>query len=287
VTIKPECLTCIFNQALRVTKELGLDEKKTKEVLDASVRMIPSFSYSLTPPQNATPMYEMISKMLDKEDLYYESKHASIQKAKSFIPLCEKLIDESQDQFLTATKIAVAGNVIDLASEVMFDLDEEIYKVMHTEFALDDTKALFKQLKETKTLVYLADNAGENVFDMLYIKFIKQKFKDIKIYYFVRGNPIINDITKKDIENDEIHNYANVVNSGVRTPGIVIEDMNDDARKIFDSAECIISKGMGNYECLSEKCNILIYFLLKVKCNVVASSLNRKIGDIICTKAIA
>ncbi len=284
MNISTECITCIFNQALRVANELGLDEKDTKKVLDESAKMIPSFSLSQTPPQNATPMYEMISKLLDKKDLYKEAKMSSIKKATTLIPKCREILAQSDNKFLTATKIAVVGNVIDLASEVMFDLDEEVEKVMDNKFVIDDTSTLHYELINAKKVIYLADNAGENVFDRLYIEYLKSEFKDIDFFYFVRGNPIINDITIDDLEGDEIHKTATVIDSGVPTPGIVIDLMNDRARELFNSADLIISKGMGNFECLSNETSYPIFFLLKIKCNVVATALNEKIGGIICKK---
>ena len=267
---------------MRVTKELGLDEKTTKRVLDESAKMLPSFSMSKNPPQNATPMYEMISTLLDKPDLYKEVKENSIEKAREFIPDCKKLIKNSSNPFLTATKIAVAGNVIDLASEFAFDLKDELDKVLDTNFAIDDSKRLEENLSKSETVVYLADNAGENIFDMLYIETLKDIFKDIKVYYFVRSVAIINDISYEELINDPINDIATLVDSGVRTPGIIVEDLNKNAREIFDSADCIISKGMGNYECLSENSEYPIYYLLKVKCQVVANSLKKEVGDIIC-----
>jgi uncharacterized protein with ATP-grasp and redox domains len=254
-------------------------------VLDESAKLIPSFSLDLTPPQNATPMYQMISDLLEKDDLYKEAKEKSIQKAKAFIPQCKKVIEDSDNPFLTATKIAVAGNVIDLASEFNFDLEVELQKVLKSDFAIDDSLELEKLLQKSVTIVYLADNAGENIFDTLYIETLKRLFKNIEVYYFVRSTPIINDITYGELKNDPITKIATLVDSGVTTPGIIIEDLNSEARDLFEKADCIISKGMGNYECLSENKDYPLYYLLKVKCDVVANALGMSVGDIICKKS--
>ncbi len=254
----------------------------TKKVLDESAKMLPTFSMGKTPPENATPMYQMISILLEKPDLYQEVKEKSIQKAKAFLPECQRAIDQSSFPFLTATKIAVAGNVIDLASEFSFDLGDELKKVLNTDFAIDDTTLLYEKLQRSQKVVYLADNAGENVFDTLYIQTLKTLFPKIHISYFVRATPIINDITYNELLSDEINEVADLVNSGVETPGIVIENLTKEARLLFEDADCIISKGMGNYECLSDQADYPIYYLLKVKCNVVANALDQNVGDIIC-----
>ena len=259
-----------------------MDEKSSKKVLDKSAKMLPNFSLLKNPPQNATPMYEMISKLLKKPDIYKELKQKSIKMAEKFIPKCKEEIKKSKNPFLTSTKIAVAGNVIDLASEVRFDLKDELFKVLKTNFSIDDTHKLYESLKKSKTVVYLADNAGENVFDKLYIETLKDIFKDIEVYYFVRSKPIINDITYDELKNDSINEIATLIDSGNKTPGVVIEDLKDEARELFYKADCIISKGMGNFECLSENNQFPIYYLLKIKCSVVAKELKRELGDIIC-----
>ncbi len=268
-----------------MTKVLELDDKKSKEILDLAASHLPQFSLDKTPPTNATPLYEDMAKLLGTEDIYANIKKLSIEKALSLKPKCEDILAKSENKFLTATKIAVVGNVIDLASEVMYDLDEEVDKVLESTFAIDDTKALFMQLRDAKTVVYLADNAGENIFDAIYIDYLKKHVNNCEFYYFVRANPIINDLTLSDMEGDILHTLTTVENSGVSTPGLVYHDMSTQAKEIFDSADCIIAKGMGNYECLSTNTTHPLYFLLKIKCNVVSSSLNCPLGAIICKKA--
>jgi uncharacterized protein with ATP-grasp and redox domains len=285
VNISPDCISCIFNQALRVTKVLDLDDRQSKEILDLAASHLPSFSLETTPPQNATPLYEAMAKHLGTNDIYHDIKLRSIEKAKMLQPKCEALLAQSQEKFLTATKIAVVGNVIDLASEVMYDLEEEVDTVMENHFAIDDSRALHKKLSKSKVLVYLADNAGENIFDAIYINYLKKIFPKLKIYYFVRGKPIINDLCMADMHGDPLQSLTTLIDSGVRTPGIIYHDMTTKAKMLFDSADCIISKGMGNYECLSTNRTHPLFFLLKIKCNVVSTSLNRPLGAIICKKA--
>lgn len=73
-----------------------------------------------------------------------------------------------------------------------------------------------------------------------------------------------------------------VVDSGVNTPGFTYYRANAYSKKLFDSVDLVISKGMGNYECMSPSHRSDICFLLKVKCGVVAASLQKEVGDIIC-----
>ena len=98
----------------------------------------------------------------------------------------------------------------------------------------------------------------------------------------VRGNPIINDVTMKEAKEVKFDELCELVDSGVNTPGFAYKRANDYSQKLFDNVDLVISKGMGNYECTSPSHRTNICFLLKVKCAVVASSLDKNLGDIIC-----
>ena len=284
--IEPQCISCIFNQAFKVSKELRLDKALSKKILDEAACLVPTFSLDKTPPQNALPLYQKISEILNKDDIYHEQKQKAIKEAKSLIPFAEKLIENSDDKFFIAMKIAIAGNVIDLASEVVFDLKEELKNILNTKLAIDDSDVLKERLHQAKSISYLADNAGENEFDKLLMKVIKELYPNLQIYYFVRSKPIINDICYDDVKDDnQLKEIAILVDSGCLTPGLILEDLTKEAKKIFDNSDLIISKGMGNYECLSNYGIKNLFYLLKVKCEVVANSLSLQVGDIICKKS--
>lgn len=283
--IQKECEDCVLSQAKRVIDILNLDEKQSKDILKITSLHIEKFDSNLPPPQNAYTLYEDIAKYLKMEDIYKDFKENSSKKAQKLVPFCEDLLRNFDDKLYLGAKIAVVGNVIDLASQIQYDLKEELMKIIEKPFAIDDFNKLKKSLKTCKNLVYLADNAGEEVFDKIFIKIIKEHFDKINIYYFTRGAPIINDLTYNEAIKSKIDEVAKVIDSGVKTPGFNIENAGKDALDIFLNADLIIAKGMGNYECLSEYTGYNIFHLLKVKCNVVANSIDAKLGSIICKKA--
>ena len=285
MNIAPACVDCIINQAERVGKTLQLDEKTARTLVDTARRMSENFSFSKTPPEVATPVYEKMAEILHVQDIYENVKKVSTQKALSFLPLLHADLEKSKEKFLTALKIAVAGNVIDLASEVMFDLESELEKIFHTEFAIDDHGHLEALLAKASKIVILGDNVGEHVFDKVFIQTLKELFPNLHIFYFVRGRPIINDVTLKEAKEIGLHEVCEVIDSGVPTPGFVYEQASKEAQRLFREADVVISKGMGNYECLSPSFKSPIAFLLKVKCTVVAASLGKEVGDIICKVA--
>ena len=284
MNIDPACVECIVTQSKRVAQAINADEKLSSEILKAVEEMAPSFSFKQSPPEVAAAVYEKMALLAGKKDLYDEVKKLSTLKAEEFVPFLEKEITSSQTPLLTATKVAVAGNVIDLAAEYAFDLSEELDKIFDTSFAVNDFSLLEKRLAEVSSLLYIADNAGEHIFDRIYVKTILSLYPHIKITYMTRGNAIINDVTFDEAKEAGFSEICSLISSGVNTPGFVYDRANIASQKLFDESELIITKGMGNYECLSDVKRDNLFFLLKVKCNVVARSIGKEVGDIICKK---
>ena len=286
MTIDIACVECIINQSRRVADAIHADSKLSKALTARVAVMSESFSFNDSPPEAAADVYEAMAVLAEKTDLYDEVKAHSTEKAKTFMPGLRKRIDNSDRPLLTAVKVAVAGNVIDLAAEVSFDLDEELAKIFETEFSHNDFTALESALKEAKTLLYIGDNVGEHLFDYLTIETLQHLYPVLHITYMVRGNPIINDVTMKEAKEAGFEELCDLMDSGVNTPGFVYERANEQSQKLFDEADLVITKGMGNYECLSPSPRSNLVYLLKVKCNVVARSLGREVGDIICKMAM-
>ncbi|OIP53748.1 MAG: hypothetical protein AUK54_08005 [Helicobacteraceae bacterium CG2_30_36_10] len=282
MTIDEACVGCIINQSLKVSNAINASSLLCQELTSTVEHMSKEFSFSKTPPEIAADVYEKMALLANKHDLYNEVKELSTQKALSFVPLLKNKLLLSQDKLLTATKIAVAGNVIDLAAEVEFDLQEELEKIFHTEFAHNDFLALQEQLAHAKSVVILGDNVGEHIFDYMFIETLQELFAHAEYTYMVRGTPIINDVTMKEALCAGFDKLCNLVDSGVNTPGFAYARANPHAKMLFDGADLVISKGMGNYESLSPTHRKNICFLLKVKCQVVANSLGKEVGDIIC-----
>lgn len=282
MTIDEACIECIINQSVKVANAIHADEALSDELTSTVTKMSKDFSYNDTPPEIASYVYEKMAQIANKTDLYDEVKELSTKKALSFVPLLEKELLDSKDKLLTAIKIAVAGNVIDLAAEVEFDLEDELREIFHTEFSHNDFDIFEEKLSSAKSVLVIGDNVGEHIFDYMLMQTLKKLYPNAKYSYMVRGNPIINDVTIKEAKEAGFSELCELVDSGVNTPGFVYDRANSYSKELFDSVDLVISKGMGNYECLSPSHRDNICFLLKVKCRVVAASLKKEVGDIIC-----
>lgn len=282
MTIDNACVDCIINQSIKVADTLGVDDLTRKKLIAEVTKQSKNFSFSLTPPEIAADVYKQMAMILKKDDIYDEVKEQSTKKALTFVPFLKQKINDASDKLLYATKIAIAGNVIDLAAEVEFDLYKEIENIFDIDFDYTEFKKMKNSLQSAKSLLVIADNTGEHIFDFVFVQTVKELFPALKIYYMVRGYAIINDVTVKEAVEAGFEEFCSVVDSGVDTPGFVWQRANKYSQNLFDSSDLVICKGMGNYECLSPSPRTNLVYLLKVKCGVVAASLGKNIGDIVC-----
>ena len=282
MNISRECYVCIYKQTLNLTKRLNLDEKTASFILREVAKILSKYDLNITPPEIAAEVYNFISETTKINDPFFKEKREAIKEALKFKELLVQKLEKSEEKLFDACKIAVAGNVIDLGVHQEYNLKEEINTIFEIDFKHNDYDIFVEKLKNAKNIVYLADNAGENVFDEILIKELKKYVSEI--YYFTRGRPVINDITVNDLSGLEIERLANVVNSGVPTPGFHLKYANDKAKELFFNSDLVISKGMGNFECLFGECSREVFYLFKVKCEVVARACSSDVGDYVFLK---
>lgn len=285
MNITNECVRCIVGQIDKATKLLNIEKNLSKEIIEEVEKRSQNFDFNEVPPFVAKDVYEYLAEEIGTEDPLENLKQESIKKALTYVPLVEEKIQNSKDKLFTAIKTAVAGNVIDFATTKEFCLDEEINSIFQTDFAINDYKTFKKELEKTNCLIILADNAGENVFDKVLIKTLKDLYPNVKIYYATRGKAIINDISVKEAIQIGIDEYCEVISTGVDTPGLHKKRASKEFLELFDKTPLVLSKGMGNFECLEEHKDKKIFFLFKVKCDVVANKISRTVGEIILKRA--
>jgi damage-control phosphatase, subfamily I len=226
-------------------------------------------------PEFARELHRMLRIHTLNPDAYKEVKKENNDQAILMLPELEKILQSSEDPFDTALRLAIAGNIIDFAVSDNFNLEATINKSLNTEFAIEHTLQLKKAIKNAKTVLYLGDNAGEIVFDKLFIKTIMHS----NLTYVVRGAPVINDATMEDAEYVGMQKLVNVISNGYDAPSTIVKKSNKQFQQHFKEADLIISKGQGNLEGLAPLNDDRIFFLLMVKCEVIADFLKVEKGS--------
>ena len=132
------------------------------------------------------------------------------------------------------------------------------------------------------SILYLADNAGEIVFDRVLI----EQLSAPRVTLVVRGAPVINDATMIDACAAGLHEIVNVIDNGSDAPGTILEDCSEDFRRRFTEADVVLAKGQGNFETLSDAPRE-VFFLFKAKCSVIAERAGWSVGSLVLMRSCA
>lgn len=281
------CKACDLNQLNRICSILSLDEE-TKAVLRRKVEAyLTAVDMRKSNPEAMGEIWKIISAALHNDDPYREIKAYYNQEVQRLIPEIERLIQSSGDRRNTALKLSVCGNLIDFAAKHKFHmetLNEKIRRLSSIKLAVDDSREMFHNLESAKTLLYLGDNCGEIVLDKMLIQEIKKENPELRVFYGVRGRPIVNDITRNDAKMVRMDESATVISNGDGALGTVLKNASSQFRKIYEQADIVICKGQGNYEGLSDSIKDQLYFLFMAKCEVVSNPLHIPLMSIVCMK---
>ena len=266
-----DCLICFMRQArslgLRASDDLGMQ----RQLLDKAGQFIASVNTDLAPPENSGRLYPLLAKTLGTSDPFIQVKKESNALALSLREEIRQRIAQAEDSLLAAVRAAIGGNIIDYGSLHSFDAVETMRHCFEQEFVIDDFPALQQTIsRKGQKVLYLCDNCGEIIFDGLLIEQLTQK--GCEVTAVVRDAPIINDATLADAQACGLDQLCPVISSGTSCPGTPLSQCSPEFLAHFQAADIIISKGMGNFESLSEVA-APIFFLFTVKCTEVARHL--------------
>ena len=277
-----DCIPCVVRQTLDSVRLLTDDEAIHERVLRDVLRAAAEMDLRQTPPEMAQRIHRSIRGQLGRRDPYREIKDRFNQMAMELYARLREEMNDSDDPLETAVRLAIAGNIIDLG--VKADLSEaEVYNSVRQSLSdrLDGNfEAFAEAVSKANEILYLADNAGEIVFDRLLI----EQIGPAKVTVAVRGAPVINDVTMADARDTGLTGLVEVIDNGSDAPGTILDDCSEDFRRRFDEADLVIAKGQGNYETLSEATRE-IYFLLKAKCPVIARDIGCQTGSMVLQRS--
>jgi uncharacterized protein with ATP-grasp and redox domains len=271
-----DCYPCFLRQAIEAARLVAADEIRQHCILRAVLQELVSFELSSSPPEMAHRIHRIVRAESGVDDPYREAKRAGTEQALSLHPRSRALIAAAVDPLETAVRLSIAGNIIDLGTAPDYDLEATVDRVLAQPFAIGDLDDFRAALARSRgRLLYLADNAGETVFDRLLIETL-----DRPVTYAVRGAPVLNDATREDALAAGLATVAEIVDNGSDAPGTILPLCSPEFRRLFDGADLIVAKGQGNYECLSRS-DRPVFFLLQAKCPVIARDLRVPVGSIV------
>ncbi len=278
-----ECIPCIIKFSLAAIRLVTADSAVQEKIIRKVLATLSQADYHLSPPELTQTVFDQIQLHFGDVDPYHDAKQRFNRHCLKLLPELRARVRQSADPFEAALRMSIAGNIIDMASNAAIHEDDVHHTITEclqaTLYEDKDIVQLRKEIKPAKSILILGDNAGEIVFDQLLIGQMPAE----KVTYAVKGAPILNDATMEDALETGLTEQVKVIDNGSGMPGTLLKTCSDEFKTAFQQASVVIAKGQANYETLSST-DRDIYFILKIKCPVIARDIGYRHGDCLVLK---
>lgn len=265
-----DCIYCIIQKADEQYEKIQSDNNRKLGFMKSVFRLIGESKEDVTAPYLSKCVNDLL-----RSEFGFTEDYSMLKTKYNKLMLEQEVkfqnqINGSKNPLLSALRYSMVGNFIDFAAMDMIS-PEKLNGLIQTAESQDVNQqaysSFYKELSNSKNLVYLLDNAGEIVFDKLFIKTIKTEFPNLQITAIVRGAPVFNDVTLADAKEVRLPEIVSVLENGTDIPGTQLDKISEDAKTAIENADMILSKGQGNFETLYG-CGKNIYYIFLCKCDL-------------------
>ncbi len=270
--IWPQCIPCILN----VRSSEIINSRLTRgEKIRALKRLLEEYagwiSEDISTIELATLAFKLVKELIGEEDPYREFKEESYRIAEDVARSVREKIEglRGYEKFRAIVVAMVYANILDPGAPLGLGPDQLAEKILGGRLARDETRELFLYLLQVDRVVFLLDNAGEAVFDKLFLEEISKI--NIELVIVAKDKPYQNDITYDEALGLGLNKYGKLIGTGGDAgpiPGMASDELLNE----LNEADLIIAKGMANFEAfIKYPPNKPSFHMLVAKCVPVAS----------------
>jgi uncharacterized protein with ATP-grasp and redox domains len=229
-------------------------------------------------PEIANRIVRAISRITGVDDPYENFKIREMAQARKIVAHLKHHVAES---LRSRAILAALGNSLDFFKNPAEALDD-VTGLFHNGFSFhfDHIDQLQVNIwNRPETVVYLTDNAGEIYFDIPLYDYLKKHCR--RIYLVVKGGPSLNDLTRTELQSQNLMNqFDAVVDTGTDGAGIDWDHVSSEFLDLLSSADLVVSKGMANFESLyPRRISGPSFYLFKVKCDPIQNYIQAPAGS--------
>ena len=270
--LRSECIQCILEKQLRMMPE-DTPESEKVEFLQRMFRV-----FAEAPKEAGAPLLVRDIDLIKKEMFHIENEYGEIKKyfnefMMNYEDAIREKIRESADPLKAALQFSLVGNYSDFGAMKKVDERELDDLIAHADrYEVDEAEylSLKADFEKGGNLLYMTDNCGEIVFDKIFMETVHALYPDLQIAVLLRGEPVLNDATMEDARQVGLDGMFTVCGSGSGVAGVCEEELSEEAKELFNTADVMIAKGQGNFESL-RYCGKNIYYIFLCKCDMFAN----------------
>lgn len=285
----PRCTYCLMSRVHYQSELSTKDPEVIARVMKACLETLAeNYSEDRVSTSVASEVHRTCYRVLNDSDPYRRVKAENNRTALEMLPFGRKLIfgeaadgeactiDSSpyplREIFRRAVLVSVIGNYFDFGIMGADATDDDFKRRFDLFFReglfIDDTEKMFSMLDN---VVYLIDNCGEIIFDREVFDIIRRAGGHVTLV--VRGKAILTDVTMTEAEELGLGDHVDrILTTGTDSVGLAPGEAPAETLEAMRKASLIISKGMANFESLSDADFRPIAYLMRTKCESVSEA---------------
>jgi uncharacterized protein with ATP-grasp and redox domains len=279
------CYPCILDRA-KFECDLVFSQEEEEKKKAAMEELLDYMARNKTgvPALVGTERENIIKRRSGNSDPYRILKEDSNQVAADLLPLAEEFYEKADDKIVALIRIAAAANSMEFGVKG-HDFDNKTFAGVFLKTLCEnlygDIGEVKRRLCSFSNIFYLTDNCGEVVFDLFVMKKLLEMGKQVVVGS--KSEPVLNDVTVRELSaltdmEVEILPTGNVV-------GTALKHLDPRASTLlFDPSWLILSKGMGNFETISEfekRLSGRLIYIMRAKCEPVANVIGVSRGTLV------
>ncbi|MGH2628538.1 MAG: damage-control phosphatase ARMT1 family protein [Anaerolineales bacterium] len=283
---RPYCIPCCLRRTLHTAETATADEWLHRKILGEIMAEVSRVEAEATPAEVIHRVFRKTARTLGMADPYAAEKRRFREEVLANEAWIRERVDGSPDPFFTALKLAVAANKLDNELRPLLTLKGLVEGLDEARFEPECYDGFRAAAAKAGKLLYIHDSAGELFFDRLLIE--KLGRPRAAVTSVVRQLPVIADATREDAEAVGIPLVAGeVTDPGADCLGVPLRDASEEFRARFAAADLVVVKGQAGYQTLEreelarEGTEKDIFYLLSVKCPVMAGHLGVELGELV------
>jgi len=264
------CYPCILDRAKFECDLVFSREEDKKAAMEELLDYMAGHKGGV-PALVGTKRENIIKRRSGNPDPYQKLKEESNHVAMDLLPLAEEFYEKADDRIEALIRIAAAANSMEFGVKG-HDYDNRTFAGVFSntlrEKLYGDIGEVKRSIGSFSNIFYLTDNCGEVVFDLFVIDKLRKMGKHVVVGS--KSEPVLNDVTVKELS---AMTEIKVIPTG-NVVGTALEQLEPEACSLlFDPGWLILSKGMGNFETISEfeeRLTGRLIYIMRAKCEPVA-----------------
>lgn len=275
------CYPCILDRAKFECDLVFAKEEEKKEAVEELLDYMACHKGGV-PALVGTERERIIKRRSNNPDPYQSLKDESNRVAANLLPLAQEFYERADDGIEALIRIAAAANSMEFGVKG-HDFDNSTFAGVFSstlrEKLYGDMAEIKRRLEGFCNIFYLTDNCGEVVFDLFVIARLEEMGKRVVIGS--KSEPVLNDVTVSELKR---MTRTEAVATG-DVVGTALESLEPEASTLlFDPGWLILSKGMGNFETITEYEDRLagrLIYIMRAKCEAVAAEVGVPKGTLV------